>query len=82
MAFQLYKKPFLYPRFVKLYCLELSTTASLGGKSHYLGKRRPLTAVGAHKFVKDLNDEERSLLLTAISKKNEIKAKNNPAFTF
>ena len=75
MAFQFYKKPFLSPRIVKLYCLQLSTTTSVGGKSHYLGKRRPLTAVGAHKFVKDLNDEERSLLLTAISKKNEIKAK-------
>ena len=75
MAFQLYKKQFLSPRFVKLCCLQLSTTTSVSGKSHYLGKRRPLTAVGAHKFIKDLNDEERSLLLTAISKKNEMIAK-------
>ena len=41
------------------------------GKPH---RRTSLTATGAQKFVKDLNEEERSLLMTALSKRNNFLA--------
>ena len=41
------------------------------GKPH---RRTSLTATGAQKFVKDLNEEERTLLMTALSKRNNFLA--------
>ena len=46
----------------------------LNGKSHF-SKRGPLTAVAAQKYVKDLNEEERTLLMSALSKRNELLAR-------
>ena len=52
----------------------LCTSMPMNGKSHF-SKRGPLTAVAAQKYVKDLNEEERTLLMSALSKRNELLAR-------
>ena len=72
MAFQLSKN-----RFFNCNSMTQTTRRIYTSSITFLGKphrRTSLTATGAQKFVKDLNEEERSLLMTALSKRNNFLA--------
>ena len=74
MAFHLSKNRFLNSnsmtssfQIARIY----TSSVTFLGKPH---RRTSLTATGAQKFVKDLNEEERTLLMTALSKRNNFLA--------
>jgi len=72
MAFQLSKNRFLNCNSMTQTTRRIYTSSiTFLGKPH---RRTSLTATGAQKFVKDLNEEERSLLMTALSKRNNFLA--------
>ena len=72
MAFQLSKNQFLNCNSMTQTTRRIYTSSiTFLGKPH---RRTSLTATGAQKFVKDLNEEERSLLMTALSKRNNFLA--------
>ena len=73
MAFHLSKNRFLNSNSMTSFQSARIYTSSVTflGKPH---RRTSLTATGAQKFVKDLNEEERTLLMTALSKRNNFLA--------
>ena len=71
MAFHLSKNMFLNSNSMTQTARIYTSSVTFLGKPH---RRTSLNATGAQNFVKDLNEEERTLLMTALSKRNNFLA--------